>query len=85
MILTIDYPEVILVIWSFILGFVLGAGLFAGFFYRERKRMMKAINTSSQVNEKLSYICDDLINRVNLLSEDVNAQQLELHRRKRKK
>lgn len=80
MIITLNYPEVLLILWSFILGFVLGAGVFASFFYRERKRMMGSIKNAQDVTIHLSEICDNLVHRINLFMEE-----LEERPKKRKK
>lgn len=67
MVVTISYPIILITVWTFVLGFAVGALIFGLLFYRERKRLLYTIKTSSEITARMSAICDDLIERISEL------------------
>jgi hypothetical protein len=70
MTITITYIDVLFVLYSFVIGFGLGAGIFGWMFYRERKRLIYTIKTSTEIIARIGSICDELISRIQMLMEE---------------
>jgi hypothetical protein len=73
MTITITYIDVLFVLYSFVIGFSLGTGIFGWMFYRERKRLLHTVKTSTEIVARIGSICDELINRIQMLMEEKNS------------